>query len=572
MWLSAVSFRNRMVVRLRRLRDPKYLIGFIAALVYFWFMFLRRIAASHGFAALQNQQFSLIRAELGAIVVLVIMLLAWLLPTGSGGLEFSPAEIQFLFPAPLARWQMLLYNKLLRTQPQIIGTCLVGTIAGFGGRMFIGLWLSYTALNVYFTFVAFARVRLQQLHVNFFVRLIVVGGAFAALVSYLLRHLSLQQLRDAGETFTRSGKMISIGGVFDSTLMKTLLFLPRQYVQTAAPSSLASFALASTVVAAMGVLFFFLAVRLDVAFEEASVIYSAKRAERAERRNERNLGTVVSVRRMPPLFTMRETGIPEVAIVWKNLIAATRTSVVWTLIVLAVFVSAIAGALRMHDPAGYTTIGAMMLCFALFFPIMGTGLITADFRTDLARLDILKSFPISGERLLVAELAAPLVIISIVETILVMMGAVLVHLGAGRAGGVLQTVATPEMVVIWLLAIIPICATQLLIRNGAAVLFPAWALRSKYEPRGFAVTGQRIILLLGILFINALALLPPLVVLAGMFLIGSKLMGLQGPMFLAVIALPPIATLLGELWIVARMIGARYDSLDISNDIDAITA
>ena len=51
--------------------------------------------------------------------VLALMILAWALPSDSGGLQFSEAEIAFLFPAPLRRRDLLLY-KIIRAQPQAL--------------------------------------------------------------------------------------------------------------------------------------------------------------------------------------------------------------------------------------------------------------------------------------------------------------------------------------------------------------------------------------------------------------------------------------------------------------------
>ncbi len=98
------SFFNRIVSRLKRLRNPRYLIGAIAGLIYFYFVVFRRSGSLHR----GNARVAFARMGLGdlgidvvAVVVLLLALLAWAFPGDEGGIELSEAEIAFLFPAPL---------------------------------------------------------------------------------------------------------------------------------------------------------------------------------------------------------------------------------------------------------------------------------------------------------------------------------------------------------------------------------------------------------------------------------------------------------------------------------------
>src|SRR5262249_2331037 len=110
------SFKNRLMLRLRRLREPRYLIGFIAGLSSLWFMFLRRLFFSpHGsrIGVVVAGPVPSAAIDGVSIVALFGLLLPWAFPEQSGGMTFSPAEIQFLFPAPISRRQ-LLYYKVFR--------------------------------------------------------------------------------------------------------------------------------------------------------------------------------------------------------------------------------------------------------------------------------------------------------------------------------------------------------------------------------------------------------------------------------------------------------------------------
>ena len=51
----------------------------------------------------------------GGLILMALAAGAWLFPLDSGLLEFSEAEMQFLFPAPVSRRQLLIH-RLLRSQ------------------------------------------------------------------------------------------------------------------------------------------------------------------------------------------------------------------------------------------------------------------------------------------------------------------------------------------------------------------------------------------------------------------------------------------------------------------------
>jgi len=127
--VAFLTLKNRILQRVRRLRQPRYLIGAIAGAMYFWWLIFRH-SGNNGRLILKTFAVSPAIADIASVVVLMIMILAWALPGDSGGLEFSDAEIAFLFPAPLRRRDILLY-KILRAQPQAIFSALIMTVIGW---------------------------------------------------------------------------------------------------------------------------------------------------------------------------------------------------------------------------------------------------------------------------------------------------------------------------------------------------------------------------------------------------------------------------------------------------------
>jgi len=170
-YVTLHSFKNRIVSRVKRLKQPRYLVSAIAGFAYLWFMSLRHIVAGSGkFARILPA--SDVGIDIISVIILGLMLFAWALPGQSGGLEFTEAEIQFLFPAPLTRRQLLLY-KIFRMQPQILISSTIMSFLMFRQSRFVGVWLSFVTLSIYFTVVSLGRARLKLAHVGFLARLVI---------------------------------------------------------------------------------------------------------------------------------------------------------------------------------------------------------------------------------------------------------------------------------------------------------------------------------------------------------------------------------------------------------------
>ena len=200
-----------------------------------------------------------------------------------------------------------------------------------------------------------------------------------------------------------------------------------------------------------------------------------------------------------------------------------------------------------------------------FFPLFGPNVFSNDLRLDMPRLEVLKSYPISGERLIAAEIASPLLVISILEMLFATSASIM--MGMGEANKFTKFVATPQFIVAVLLLTIPVCAVQLVIRNAIPVLFPAWAMRRKDEPRGFVMMGQRLVTLAGNLFVLAMALIPAAIVFLPSIWIAFQFFS-GNPAFVAVATMPAVAVLLAEVWIGIKALGAQFEKLDITNESD----
>ena len=129
LYIVVCSARNRLLVRLRRLREPRYLLGAVFAVVYFYFRAPRPAAWSrrarrgrprHPLLACPGQvrRVAWWRGHVPA------GRLAWILPSKSTLFRFTEAETAFLFPAPVSRRQLLIY-RLMRSQLGLLFAAMV---------------------------------------------------------------------------------------------------------------------------------------------------------------------------------------------------------------------------------------------------------------------------------------------------------------------------------------------------------------------------------------------------------------------------------------------------------------
>src|SRR5436190_10167894 len=166
-YLQYHSIKNRLVLRVKRLKQPKYLLGGIAGALYFYFYFWRFLfqsqSGAHNFRP-HSAADLMFYESVGALLLLVILLMAWLFPHERTSLAFTEAEVAFLFPAPISR-RGLIHFKLLRSQTAILFTTLLLTLLThrFGGRGWsraAAWWLILSTLNLHLLGSSFARTRL----------------------------------------------------------------------------------------------------------------------------------------------------------------------------------------------------------------------------------------------------------------------------------------------------------------------------------------------------------------------------------------------------------------------------
>ncbi len=216
-FLLSCSLKNRVVLRLKRLRQPKYLISALAGLAYLYFVFIHRYAGSpqiHRESPLLDESMGALVEICFALCLLAIVALQWFFRNSRTPL-FSEAEIQFLFPAPMSRTALIHY-RIAKAQIGIMfGTLLSFIIFGRGSGaahawfLLITLWLVYSFLSLYkiAILLGIQTRRLRAWTLAFFVCAVV-------LVAVWIRFVLPPSNPDQQSLFAWLAKLVESGPVF----------------------------------------------------------------------------------------------------------------------------------------------------------------------------------------------------------------------------------------------------------------------------------------------------------------------------------------------------------------------
>jgi hypothetical protein len=601
LYLRLTSLKNLIVSRAKRLRQPKYLAGALAGAAYFYFIFFRQItggvtgqgtkraAAKQAAAALPlpasfADTLPLVTA-LGALLLLVIVLLAWVLPSDKPGLRFTEAEAAFLFPAPVTR-RTLVNFKLLSSQFSILFTSLFFTLISnrwsfLGGNALMhafGWWFVLSTLNLHFTGAALTISRLVDGGVSPLRRRLFVFGlvvvTLTATFAWVWRDIDGPDPADVTgfAPFTHY-----VLGVLDHGVLGVLLipfkFVLGPFLAPDSRSFLLALAPALLVIAAH----YRWVLSMETSFEEASLALAEKRAAvlHAVREGKHPLLRARTAGRPDPFF-LADTGRPDVAFLWKNLLS---TAPYFNLRVFAVAAAVIIVGSRWFlgsDPGDQAvrfvviTVSSMAGVYILVF---GPHLARQDLRGDLQNSDLLKTYPLPGWQLLLGELLTPITILTGLVW-LMLLAASLAFSPPGR----LELTFTPGVrlaLSLSIAALVPfLCALQLLVVNGATLIFPAWFQATRtHGGGGIELMGQRLIFFVGQLCMMLIALLPAAIAggaAFGLVWFAFQLSGhaplatVPGILTTAVVSLLVIGgEVAGALW----WLGERFERLDVSSEL-----
>ena len=577
-YLVTRSFVNGVLFRLRRLRQPKYLLGAILGAAYFYFYFGRFLAVSRMPWGAESGPASPHGLEIGAAILFVAtIVLSWILPASRAAIAFTEAEIAFLFPAPITR-RTLVIMRLVKSQfALLLFSAFMTLLSGrfhLGSEVWMrigGWWVIMNTLNMHRLGASFALQRLRERGMadgKRRVLVVLVLVAFVALVEFMRRSLPpppdlATALRGGGEVTNYIVQLLHTG---------PLRYVLAPFKLIVAPNfAHEGVTFLRALLPALGImaLHFIWVVRADVSFEDASIEAAKKRAAFLAARGRGELrARGKSDKARTPLWRLRPTGFAPIAFIWKSLLKSggRRTLGRWA----AFFAVLAAGAFalgRVEDltkPLVVTAFiigGGCYIALLISFVMIGQ-LSAAQLRQGIATMDLLKTYPIPGWQIALGELAGPVLLGSLMQWCSLGIGLMLLsiapplhpHLGTitAIAGGIALLLPIFNLST----AILP-CA--------GALLYPGWFRPQESTGPGIENTGMKLILGIAQLLAVVVAMIPVAFFGAVAFFAVAKFTtAAEWPALAAggtALLILAMETGLGIAWL-----GSLYDEFDVSSE------
>lgn len=554
LYIIRTSARNRIRQRLRRLREPRYLVGALAGVGYLVFTLAVRQRAYEPSTVSEPASALPAWAPLLAGVMLGAASLAgWLMPFGSNLLVFSRPETELLYPSPLARWQLVLY-RLMRSHFAVFAGALIMAVAYPTGSMtnrLTGLataWVLLMTVHSYFTGITLAREQIRRTRSMPLFAWPALVLSITVVLSVLGPLVTTPHVPTDVTDLAALVAAIADHGVARFLLAPFIALVRPFFVHTPAEFLVAM----STAVA------IYLLIVMWLLWADASCVevadanverLSTARPRRAQSYRYRDLG-----------WRLAPVGRPEPVFVWKALVrsarsADRRTAIRISLILLWMIVTT---TLVTRAQGLILLFGVFSTWGALFTAFMAPQVVRLDLREDLAHLEWLKAWPVRGAALIRGEIIWPAAAVTAVSWAFALAALVLSLVSTSRIPFVNRGAA-------WLafLAITPgVVIAQYTIHNAIAVIFPGWVPLGATRPRGVDAAGQRLILLTASWCALAVALIPGLAVAA---VLSFFMRPLLGALVLPIGAFVTTLAVIGECWVVSELLGPVFERMDLTS-------
>ncbi len=424
-------------------KKPGPRIAAVAAVGYFGF--LAWLSPRSGGTAHDTQ----IAAVVGALGLLVLVLSAWLLGTGSKLVELSSAERALLLPAPISGGRVM-DVKLMRLQVTALGNAVMWTALTSGGqewgtigRRVVAFWVVLTTLQLHRIGAARSRAS-AAIHPGLRRILGLFGIGLVALVPIVLSGA----IRESAPGLTAF-----LGELAVNPLARALLW---PFVVLLRPLTASN---AGVWIAQLGAA---LAILL--------VHYLWVRRVGPELEREQDPLTSPTG---APLWRLASNGPPAGAFFWKNVTSLVRRSTAVLAVVAAAVVVTLPVMMRSAGRVGASEfLGWMLLMWSLLLLLMGPQFVRNDLRRDQGMLAVLRALPVRGYDVILGSSGAAAFTLASAVIALMLAGAI-------ATAGSNQPPLPSEHRALWFAAALlvtgPVSLAGILLQNAAVILLPGWS-------------------------------------------------------------------------------------------------
>ncbi len=353
---------------------------------------------------------------------LVLSLLALLGIAVGYGLHFRPSEIDFLFPAPIPRRQLVLYNIVAR-----LGVGLVSAL-------WLTLFMAHHAPNPW---AGVAGIFLTIVFLQWVAKLSVLAFAAASVqvrtrspyLAPMLLLIGLLAINAFSESRVAGGRSVrdTVEALSQTPLARALTAPTRPFLEVFLARDLATFGRALlTAFAILGAMLGAMLV-LDVSFEEGAVRVQQEMETRAARMRSGG-GVYTSAAPIATRITLptppRLGGVGPIA--WRQATEAMRNARgLATAIGVMVMVALLPVLLVQSDATlADSAAGKVTLGLILFATLSVTQQFPFDFRRDLDRMSLLKTLPLHPSAIALGQLLPTVFLFSVAHVLV--LGVVIV--------------------------------------------------------------------------------------------------------------------------------------------------
>jgi hypothetical protein len=457
--------------------------------------------------------------------------------SGERAVYFTPGEVQFLFPGPFGRREVLAYKVLSNLSVNALAALMTAVIVQANARWFPA---AYVGVLLAFVFMQLFGMAVNLLATSVGERLYTRGRKllFAALVVLAFAALvrfggppSQWRPRDTFERVAHSeawqAALLPLSWFFKAFLATG----PRELAEYAALALLVNFAL-------LGVVF-----ALDAEYLESAAASSARIYARIQRRRGRSAeggeGPGRAARLSVPALPYWGGVGP---IFWRQLTTAMRGlgRLVLVLVILGAFVigpmlSSVKAEQEVPLPP---VVGVVVLWLTVFL----TALAPFDFRGDVDRIAVLKTLPLPAWRLAVGQLLTPVLLFTLMQC------AALATIAVGSPHH-------REVVLICAAYTVPFNFLLFALENLLFLLFPTRLAAA--TPGDFQTMGRNVLFLLGKMFVLA-------VVATAAFAVGAVASLVSRSVWVGVAAAWPVVAFGGAALV--PLIALAFQAFDVGRD------
>ncbi len=330
--------------------------------------------------------------------------------SGTGGLYFRQSEIDFLFPAPIGRRELLLYH--------VLGRLLTGLLSSLWLTVFVLRWATHWYWGILGVLFAswflqltseLGTLLLSTVSVRF--TRWVKRGAWLGVAILLGGGMIVARQQMAGSTLLEAAHRVA-----SSTPVVVVSAPARVFIEAFASDTAGQFA--GWGVAGLGVLLllFGLIVRFDVAYTEGAIRASRLVQERLRRM--RSGGSALAAAApgsarfsVPTLPWLGGAG----PLIWRQCIEALRSvrAIVFTGVMTIGFPILFVG--MQSDGDGAVSLRSAGFIMVLAMSVFMTQNLALDFRRDVDRMALLKSLPLPPAAVALGQIVPAIVILTVLQ-------------------------------------------------------------------------------------------------------------------------------------------------------------